>query len=424
MRARFALLIFSAAVILCGCTPYSNSFAPIERELIADNPQGALEKITRNKPPDRDRLLFDLNRAMILLMIGDHDQSIMAFDDAKAAIGEFDAISVSEQVSSTLVNDGMIAYYGDDYERVYLHFYDIINYLLLGDSEGARVETMQADERLKHIGTGRYEDDAAMLYLSGIVFEATREPENALVAYRRAYQSYKNGFFGVAMPQSLKYDLVRLSDRLRIGNELRQYRREFGIDRVDYGKNTGEMIVIASVGLAPIKRPVDFMSVSPLGLISISIPRYERRPRFGAPVLAIGNQQIVMERLSDIAAIAHNTLEAKMPEIIARTTARIVAKKGMEHAAAAVGGKNDNGAGAFAKLVVGLVNIATEVADTRSWLTLPDEIYIARAHVPSGRYNVFVAMQNGVQKDYGTLEIKAGDRLLLAPNLIPRYTVR
>ena len=273
---------------------------------------------------------------------------------------------------------------------------------------------MQGDERLKTIDAGEYQDDAALRYLSGAVFEALGENSEALVSYRQAYRVYKEGYFGVNLPNYLKNDLLRLSKKLGATQEHNQYKSEFGLSG-DFGainRDQGELIVILSGGFAPIKRASEIMIGSPIGLISVSLPHYETRP-FSAPAwFLVDDKQAIFEPIENVAAIALETLNDDMPAITARAVARLVAKKATEAAVgAAAGGKNDGGAASMAKLVMNLFNVATEVADTRGWYALPDSIYIARARLDHGWRRVTIGA-----KEYN-IEIKAGERTFLAPRL-------
>ncbi|MDR2034801.1 MAG: hypothetical protein LBP89_09305 [Helicobacteraceae bacterium] len=410
---RSALFIVLFACFLVGCAPYSNSFAKIENGLKAGDAQGALSALESSSPADRDRVLYELNRAMILQDLGRYKDSAAAFEAAKTLFQEYDAISVSEQIGSSLINDSTISYFGADFERVMASFYAAINYLLLGDLYGARVEIMQGDERLKAIDAGEYQDDAALRYLSGVVFEALGENNNALVSYRQAYRVYKEGFFGVRIPNYLKNDLLRLSKKMGVAQEHNLYKSEFGLsgDFNAIGSTQGELVAILGGGFAPIKRASDVMFSSAVGIIRISIPRYELRLFAVPPPVLIDGVRADFELVESVAAIALETLKDDMPEIMARTAARMIAKKGVEIAVGQTAGNNDAAAGVIARAIVNLFNATTEVADTRGWYTLPDSIYIARVRLNSGAHKVVIGT-----KEYN-IEIRSGERTFLAPRL-------
>ncbi|GHS86494.1 hypothetical protein FACS189487_00890 [Campylobacterota bacterium] len=414
---RLALLLI-CALVFAGCAAHSSAFAPVENALRGGSYDQALAALEAKAPSEGDRLPYELNRAIVLQAAGRYEESISAFEAAKALVEEFDALSVTEQTASLVVNDAAIAYYGEDYERVYLNFYAAIDYLMMGDLHGARVEAMQADARLKLLN-GAYDDAAARL-LGGVIFDALGERGDALVSYRQAYRAYKDGFFGVAVPAPLKSDLLRLSKQLGIGDEYKQYLAEFGkeYERAaagaagSAGRDTGELVAIVSAGFAPIKRSERAMFPSPYGGIVVAIPHYETRV-VSDPIYMVDGEPVALSLISNITAIAADALAKRLPEITARSVARVTAKKALEYAAeqagnAAEGGKDGSMTGLAARLLMQVTNIATEVADTRSWLTLPDKIYFARATLPAGKHKVVVG---GTVRE---VEIKRGGRAFVA----------
>jgi hypothetical protein len=83
---------------------------------------------------------------------------------------------------------------------------------------------------------------------------------------------------------------------------------------------------------------------------------------------------------------------------------------------------------AWVGLLVGLVAkglaVASEVADTRSWRTLPDEIHLTRAWVQPGDYEVRVkpvTKQGGVARPETSrhLMLQAGETTFLIERVLP-----
>ena len=50
---------------------------------------------------------------------------------------------------------------------------------------------------------------------------------------------------------------------------------------------------------------------------------------------------------------------------------------------------------------VNVVNIATEHADTRSWQTLPNQIFLVRMCLPAGSHTVTLVFSDGVNRQRG-----------------------
>ena len=134
------LLMLVAMSFMGGCATYSGSFGAIEKNLAGKKYDAALLNIEKESDSKTDRVLYLLNKGMVLRMKRDFSGSNVAFEAAKAEMDRLYAASVSENTLSVMVNDATVSYSGDNYERVLLHLYMALNYLELGDTDSARVE--------------------------------------------------------------------------------------------------------------------------------------------------------------------------------------------------------------------------------------------------------------------------------------------
>ena len=92
--------------------------------------------------------------------------------------------------------------------------------------------------------------------------------------------------------------------------------------------------------------------------------------------------------MEDIDAIARASLNARMPAITARAVARAIAKGVIQESVDKAGQKGDDAAvQLIGSLLVRVASVATERADTRSWLTLPANVQLARLALPPGSYD-------------------------------------
>ena len=153
-------------------------------------------------------------------------------------------------------------------------------------------------------------------------------------------------------------------------------------------------------------------------LIRLSLPSYESRPRFATALRAQSETfRTQGARYHDVSAIARHTLEVKMPAITARAIARMALKDRLAK-------ETEKKSGQLAGLVANLTAVMTETADTRSWLTLPDEIYLARLRLPEGVHDLDVEIlgQGGgvlMRRHFEGIEIAAGETVFLTPHFIP-----
>jgi hypothetical protein len=373
-----------------GCATYGDWVGEMERQIAAQDLPGALSTLKdRTAGHERDAVLYDLNRAMLLRMAGDYEQSNGAFEQAKAAIDRLDAVSVTEQGSAFAVNDMLRSYTGEPFERVLLHVYAALNYLELGRPDDARVEILQLDVLLGQ--EGHREGEAFARYLSGMIFEALGQYDDAMIAYRQAYTAYRRGDPAGGVPPALGRDLVRMAARVGgLEDELRTYRQEFDLPEGVPGPRPeeGEVIFLLHSGLVPIKRDNVIGAATRDGkLVMVSMPYYENRaPRVTGAQLHADAAVAVTTPVEDVDAVALATLEREKPAILARAIARAAVK----HEASERADKE----GDLLGVVVNIAGAVSERADTRSWSTLPNRISLARMPLAAGRHEVHVALQD------------------------------
>jgi len=408
---------------LVGCASYSSQFAPIAADLAADDIDQALEDLDQENPPERDQLLWLMNRGMLLRLKGDFPASNQEFTAAKQLVEKLDALSLREQTLALTVNDTTRSYAGDPYEQVLLNVYSALNYLDLGQPDDARVEILQVDLRLaaladKEIGA-LSETDPFARYLGGIIYEQGGEYSDAMIAYRSAYQAYQEHgeHYPLNLPESLKVDLLRSSERLGLTEENQRYQEQFGISQWQTARDLqqqGELIFLFHNGLAPIK--IEKSAMLPIigegQIVRISLPEYLRRnPGFSSARLRINGQVIETTLVENIEELAIAELSRNMPVIITRTLARAALKYTASHEV----GKQ-NGLAGFALNVAGLL---TERADTRSWQSLPADIQLARVPLKPGEYDLDVELldmggQVVRRLNYPAVTLRSGKKTFLS----------
>jgi len=466
-RLSVRLAALACVLTLNGCATYSNSFALIEHQLAGQQYDDALKTIEDHSKDKKDRVLYLLNKGMVLRMKREFAASNEALEAAKQEMERLYAASVSENALSILVNDATVSYAGDDYEQVLVHLYMALNYLELGERYEARVEALQVDAKLREIGenipANKFTEDALSRYLTGMSYEELGEWSDAMIAYRKAYEAYKKyqENFSIPIPAMLKLDLVRLAQREGLTDELAQYRKEFDIapekNNAPAKKNKkaikteavktepeGELVFILNNGLAPIKREevigtwapppsvvVDAAkrprrglpprsssrafseSSAPPILVNIALPYYESRPnRIASARISVSGKQADTQMMEDIDAIARASLKSRMPAITARTVARAISKGVIQESVDRAGQQGDDAAvRLIGSLLVRVAAIATERADTRSWLTLPANVQLARLTLPPGSYDV-------------TVELLGNDGQVLETKVFPQVAIR
>jgi hypothetical protein len=427
---------------LSGCGLSANHYLLIDQSLLANDPRGAdaiMAKAESEYGP-RNRLLYNMDRGMTLHLAGDYVQSNSHLENAALEVERLYTRTVRTEAAGFLTNDNLLPYEGDPYEHVMVNVIKALNYAAMGQLMEAVVEARQIDHRLNVLSdkvrdTNGYREDAFARYLTGVLYEATGDINNAFIAYRKAYEIYDatRPWARTPMPSMLHADLLRTTEALHMTTEFEHYRRQFPethwVSTLEHPQ-LAQVVAISYNGRAPHKEDhyLDLpVSLSALQLVLLNrgvihaSNRQERRAadsllyglngrvvRVALPRLIPQKTQVLYEGVTLIprsgeaisgkselmyngTALAEKSLSDRMPGITTKALARAAIKfaaaegatRGAQHAV-------NKGDAQWVGLIVGLLahglTIASEEADKRSWRTLPDEIQIARLWVPAGEY--------------------------------------
>ena len=150
----------------------------------AGNAHAALATLSDAEVPRRDRLLLLLDRGLAAQALGRYRESIAALIEADELVERLDYVSVGRQGASLLVNERVSSYRGESAERLWIHTFQMINFLALGEPEGAAVEARRAVSELEEHGDTFVADPVTRL-LAAMSFEAAGQIDSASVEYRR-----------------------------------------------------------------------------------------------------------------------------------------------------------------------------------------------------------------------------------------------
>jgi hypothetical protein len=422
-RCKLVVLLPVISLLTSACATYSDHIQGVYLQLEQQHPAAALTELEKSPGPQRDRLAYLLNHAMLLRMNADYAGSNRDFEQAKILIDQFDAISLREQTGALTINETLRSYTGEPHEQVLLHLYAALNYLQLGELDSARVEALQVNLRLQQFSEDDdknegYNEDPFARYLTAMIYEELEEWSDAMIAYRDAYQAYLRYAtrLNLAVPEFLQKDLLRLSKKMGLRDEWDNYHKTFGdinTPSVSDLKAQGELIFILHNGLAPMKkehssRVVDYGTGR---LVSIALPYYVPSNYHAQHAAAIieGRRQ-ALQTVTNIDTVAQITLESRLPALTARAIARAVIKDNTAR-------RVEEDKGLMAGLIVNIAAAATEVADTRSWWTLPHNIQVLRLPLSPGTYDLTIELRDDYAPlatlNFNDISISAGHKTYL-----------
>lgn len=371
------------------------------------------------------RLLHFLNLGIVHSMLGEYQVSNQYFEKAYT-LGEDYRTNYLKEALSFLSNPSVTEYKGEDWELLLLHYYKALNYMKMQDPDKALVECRRMDIKLRAFGNrynspNKYQKDAFINLLMGIIYDAKQDYNNAFIAYRNALNIYEEDYqrlFDMSPPEQLKDDLMRCAYLMNFEEELRYYEKKFGREYVPNPKGNGNLVFLWHNGLGPIKSQwsIDFQintferderavfvndrmdlnfefpleyyedeneerhhRLEGLSRFRVAFPRYiERETYFSGASLDWQGRQYPLEISENLAKIARKTLQQRMIKEFSEGLMRFALKKAQEIALR----KNDKPGLAS---LLSIVNAASEQADTRGWQSVPNSIYYVRLNLPPGK---------------------------------------
>lgn len=466
-----SLSFLAVLALLSGCGPSVSRYILIEQSLVAGDPQGAVAIVeqTEKEYGPKGRLLYEMDRGMVLQLAGRYQQSSAALEQAEEEVERLYTRTVRSETAAFLTNDNALPYEGDPYEHVMINVIKALNYAVQGQLQEALVEARRIDHRLNVLSdrvkdADGYRNDGFARYLSGILYEATGDLNNAFIAYRNAFEAYgsMSGWSKMPAPPSLHSDLLRTAEALGFTTEFAGYRQAFpdaGWQPSSSQAQLAQVVMISYNGHAPRKEdlfldlPISLDAVqlvllnrgvfqSPYGrdravdsvlyglngeVVRVALPRlvaHKTRVMSENMTLtdSLGHSVTVRsEPVQNVTALAEKSLSERLPSITVKAVARAAAKFAMAEgitrgAQQAVGGDAAPLVGLLVEVLAKGIAVASEEADKRSWRTLPDEIHVARAWVPPGPYEISIhpsGQEVTTAKDGQAIALTAGQTMFI-----------
>jgi len=467
MRQKFkscCILFLLVSLVTCAGYDYNKQIGEIEKLFYSGQYKEAANKLLPTiNTKSKDQLLYMMECGLILQVAGDYENSNKVFTEA-AKIADQITISVSKQAASLLLNETTTDYNGEDFERVLIHMYLGINYLMLSKPDEARVEFKKVNDMLRDISvtTGKsYKQNLMAKYLTAIAFEQIADQDNDMNDREFAYIEYKQ-IYELNPALNLVYrDLQRLAKQLGDTDDYNMWIGKFG-KRDTMPKGAGELIVIVQNGKGAIKKSrgsllsdqamkssiqvtLNGMSLGEgvtIAGVMIALKNAENPiPKFvkrGGTInyLVVNVNDKDIERsymLEDIATTAVKTLEDDYGRIYAKVAAGIAVKAAASvaagYAAKKLAEQSDDlkGFSGIIGMVAGAgvgVGLLSQIKpDLRCWHTLPENFQLSRLFLPPGTYTItFKYVDNAgniISTQTETITIEKGKKVFLNKRILP-----
>lgn len=407
-----------ASALGTGCRTYRDQSASMREAWVCGDFQRAANQFqtrARKKDDGRDGVIWHLEAGASLRALGKYAESNAALDEAAAQIEEYERkarVRVGNQVGATFSNQQNLPYEGRSYDRIMLHTYKALNYLALGQVDQARPELIRAYQRqqdavaenARRIEQAREAEanspDQAQIQ------RARNDPrlKAELDALNRSLEGFQF-YADYVNPFTVYLDGLYFRHAGSGGSDLERARKSLARVIETAGENpavatdlkateataapapTTYVILengrAASLSQERIDIPIIFADVSYVGA---AFPRlefhYDRLAHLGIEAAGKTTTTAPLASMDSIVALEFKN---EWPAILTRTLISAVAKGAAAYAVNTSARQADDLAGLLARIGTAIAQAAVNIADTRSWSTLPKEWQVARLPTPTDR---------------------------------------
>lgn len=387
--ARVALwAMLAAGMLSAGCaSDYVARTAPVRQAYQSGNYPQALAELQRqeNEGHVQDRLLYLMDKGMLLHAAGRYAESIPVLAEADRLASQLDVTSVSEEAAALTTGERNKAYRGEDFEHVMINVLQGLNYACLGKTEDALVEERRVNEKLlKLIDQEKkpFQQLAIARYLSGVLYEDEGRLDDALIDYAKASEI-------VPLSPMLAEPLLRIAKVSGRTQRLEELSKQFpGVPAEPLAPDEGQVVVVIEEGLAPQKVPdaqKQYNAANP-----ITVPVFADRGQASPPAVSVdGGAPQASAVVTDLSYVAKLDLNDRIGKLLARQLAGTAVKAGIAAGTAAL--TKSEGLGLLTFWALSLTN----QTDLRSWMSLPAQFDLARFRLKAGPHQLTLTQGKG-----------------------------
>ncbi len=417
MKSLIGLIL---ALVLSGCVSARMSDRITDSYFRAGQYEQAAERLEMGWKAQgvngKDSLLYLLDLGLVYHSAGKFELSNEAFLKADKIAEIKDYTSLSAEAGTLITSENLKDYQGEDFEKVLINTYLAMNYALMGNLEDSRVELRRVNHKLEMmitLGKRKYQQSAFARYLSGVLFEADRDFNDAYIDYQKTAELMPD-FPGLGL------DLWRCAKSLSMPDEMERWDERYHLTREDHLKalqigsrsKKAEIIVLYENGISPVKAPN---------------PQFQSLPRFTPRFNPVRSAQIELKNLTtdvtqlvgetllleDIESTAIQNLTDKYGGMIAKKLAGVVVKESLAYAI------EKNTKSPLLGFVARMAMYASDQADVRSWNLLPRDLQILRVVVDPGAYQVQLTPVGAGALPIKTVQVASGKKVFVNFRFMP-----
>ena len=443
-----SLVVALAMLSNTGCQTYNqqNKGTPLWKNGKVTEAAAEFTKKAEKKKDNKDTVIWRLEQGTALRAAGKLQESLDAFEKAEDKMTSYEEKAktrIGNEAGAMLSNQANLPYEGRDYDKVILSTYKALDYLQLGEFEKARPELLHAYERQQDAvenNKKRIEKEEMEIKKAGEdqknakaksstdqarqdpKFQAALDSNYAELDGLEAYVDYVNPF-------TVYLDGVYFFNFSTDGSDLEHARKSFERVLELSGENKfveadlesvekalrGEAVppttyVIFETGCAPwrgqirIDIPLFFIGQGNVPYAGAAFPRLKMDTNYvsGLTVTVDGTDETTVT-IASMDSVVGQSFKNELPTIITKTLLSTTIKAAISYGINKGVSDQNEIAGIISKIVTGVGQAAMNIADTRTWTTLPKEFQVCRFPTPTNQL-ITLTVPGGKQKSQVNIE--------------------
>ena len=358
-----------------------------------------LEQSSKNYYSNHDDVLQMLDLGLLAHYSDFPESSINYLNRAESLIEENFSKSISQNISSYILNDNVIDYAGEEYEDIYVNLFKCLTFISQENYESAFVEIRRFNNKLKSLSV-KYQEQISKIKKESQMQDDSLNSENYKVQF---YDSVFARYLSMLLylyegdVDSAKIDYNYLVSAFESQKKLYNFSFPKQIEENFYTqKNNVRLNVVAFSGMAPRKKEESISNVYYGYKIALPVMYKIKTEVDSIELVAINKDtktvyQKDFEKIESISNIAVDTFKQKQSLIYTKSIARSIIKYGTT-AVLGVCKETSDEDNIFDLLYLAslLANQLTEVADIRTSKYFPSSVYISGIDLPAGNYDIIV----------------------------------
>ena len=408
----------TAGLLATGCQTYQQQNKVIINWQQGNLPGAVVEakKQADDNADNKDTVIWRLEQGAVLRAAGQFADSNDAFDRAQAKIDDYAQkakVRVGQEAGALLSNQANLAYEGRAYDGIMLNTYKALNYLALGDPDKARPEIIRAYEReqdaveankkriqeTQDAAQKTKDKEAIAKAQSDQKFQSQVSGVTANLDGLQAYANYVNPF---TVYLDGLYFLVNAADASDLERAHKSFERvtafapdnDFvkqdlaAVEQVMDGRSLPPTTyVIFETGCAPVRGQIRVdipIIVSRVSYVGAAFPTLKLQDNYLPQLTATyGDTSVNTKLVASLDSVIGLDFKNELPVVITKTIAATVTKAVAAYAINEAANQQSWEAGLLAQVATAGYQAAVNIADERTWTTLPKEIQVARFPTPA-----------------------------------------